>query len=448
MGAEIYSPADDMVTPGFASPIRAYHDGLCRMKKSHDVSDLEQTGLDSLGVLDVDLSLGPDPFGLRAFDESLPNSRMLPGSGPCDLRVLIPDAGLGDTGFHDVVIENLLGTSVWRSRHVTPADVIGLRQRWPKAVFYVMKERCLELEEMRRQAFVGHNPAYRYSGPGYCPVCKTKSEVALNTRVSQSIPAWTVPRDFWTRALQPEISGIAVDVMLFHKSGRKLVHTYRVYQDPFPHLALREGWISKLISIANRAMVIAKLTKLRIAIPALGYNPGEVPSFCFPDTTDVHLKPAAKRVTFAAVDNVGGDPASPSPTEKAATPSPDAELSEPREGSTLPPPGFTPFVWPEAEWNDNGDLQRDPGLKFVASWSAKLKEEEMSSPPPLEPMSPDLVPMSSGSELLAHRKWTPSFRSWWTRHDQYGGARPTCSPIHAPTVGVPHRVRNSCLKTL
>ena len=29
----------------------------------------------------------------------------------------------------------------------------------------------------------------------------------------------------------------------------------------------------------------------------------------------------------------------------------------------------------------------DPGSKFVASWSAKISEEEMS-PPPLEPMSP------------------------------------------------------------
>ena len=68
----------------------------------------------------------------------MPITRMLPRSGPCDLRLLIPDTGLGKEGFHDVVIENLLGTSVWRSKHVTPADVIGLRQRWPKAVFQVM----------------------------------------------------------------------------------------------------------------------------------------------------------------------------------------------------------------------------------------------------------------------------------------------------------------------
>ena len=62
----------------------------------------------------------PDVFGLRAFDEKMPITRMLPGSSPCDLRLLIPDAGIGQDGFHDVVIENLLGTSTWRSKYVSP----------------------------------------------------------------------------------------------------------------------------------------------------------------------------------------------------------------------------------------------------------------------------------------------------------------------------------------
>ena len=91
--------------------------------------------------------------------------------------------GLGDTGFHDVVIENLLGTSVWRSRHVTPADIIGLRQRWPKAVFQVMRERQPELEDLRRKAFTSNQPAYRYAGRGYCPVCQTKSDEGLDTHM-------------------------------------------------------------------------------------------------------------------------------------------------------------------------------------------------------------------------------------------------------------------------
>ena len=116
--ADYTSQAVGMDTPGFASPIRVFQNSLYHMRRSNDVNDKEQTVLDSLGVLDLDLSYGPDSFGLKAFDEEKPITRMLPGSGPCDLRLLLPDVGLGDTGFHDVVIENLLGTSVWRSRHV------------------------------------------------------------------------------------------------------------------------------------------------------------------------------------------------------------------------------------------------------------------------------------------------------------------------------------------
>ena len=171
---------DGMDTPGFASPICAYRHNLCEMRKSHDASESEPTDLDSLGVLDLDLTVCPDVFGLKAFDDEMPVTRMLPGSGQCDLRLLIPDAGIGQKGFHDVVIENLLGTSNWRANFVTPADVIGLRQCWPKAVFQVMRERSVEMEDMRRLAYMGNEPAYRYTGWGYCPVCAVKSDYGLD----------------------------------------------------------------------------------------------------------------------------------------------------------------------------------------------------------------------------------------------------------------------------
>ena len=81
------------------------------------------------------------------------------------------------------------------------------------------------------------------------------------------------------------------------------------------------------------------------------------------------------------------------------------EIEEPRANDVLevppvPPPGFRPFEWPQAEWDDIGDVTRDPGLKFVASWSAKITEEEMSSPPPLEQMSPILAENSQESIMV------------------------------------------------
>ena len=101
--------------PGFASPIHTYRQNLSKMRKSNDPSGSEPTNLCSLGVVDLDLTVCPDVFGLRAFETKKPVTRMLPGSNPCDLRLLIPDTTIGQDGFHDVVIENLIGTSTWRS---------------------------------------------------------------------------------------------------------------------------------------------------------------------------------------------------------------------------------------------------------------------------------------------------------------------------------------------
>ena len=206
------------------------------------------------------------------------------------------------------------------------------------------------------------------------------SETIDFDHVSKAFPAWTVPRDFWNKALRPEISRIAVDVMLFHESGRKLVHKYRVYRDPLPHPALREGKISKLILLATWAMVVAQLTTLRIAIPASGHAPGEVPLDCFPEIKDVTNKTDTRRVSFAAVDNTIGDLSVSSSAELVEKPSVIIEVTDPHTGSPVPPPGFRPFEWPQAHWNTNDDLQRDPGLKFVTSWSAKLAEEEIVFP--------------------------------------------------------------------
>ena len=201
------------------------------------------------------------------------------------------------------------------------------------------------------------------------------SETIDFDKVSKSFPAWTVTRDFWEQALKPEISGIAVDIKLFHESGRRLVHKYRVYRDPLPHPALREGRISRLISLANRAMAIAQ----RIAIPSSGNVPGEVPIDCFPMTDDMDKTKVTKRVSFATGDQMSTVPIEP-PIAEAEEPSTvEARVKDFRDVSPVPPPGFRPFEWPQAEWINNGDVNRDPGLKFVASWSAKIAEEEMFS---------------------------------------------------------------------
>ena len=114
---------DIMDTPGFGSPIQSYRDNLHRMRLSNDEDGSDPKNLCSLGVVDLDLSLSPDVFGLQAFDSKLPLTRMLPGSNPCELRLMLPDSTMGADGFHDVVIENLSASPAWRSSHVSPPSI-------------------------------------------------------------------------------------------------------------------------------------------------------------------------------------------------------------------------------------------------------------------------------------------------------------------------------------
>ena len=116
---------DIMDTSGYSSPIRACRDNAHRMRLSHDNDGSDPKNLCSLKVVELDLLLSPDAFGLRAFDSTKPLTRMLPGSFPCELRLMLPDSSLGTDGFHDVVIENLSASPAWRSSHVSPADYVS-----------------------------------------------------------------------------------------------------------------------------------------------------------------------------------------------------------------------------------------------------------------------------------------------------------------------------------
>ena len=67
------------------------------------------------------------------------------------------------------------------------------------------------------------------------------------------------------------------------------------------------------------------------------------------------------------------------PIAEAEEPSTEeARVKDSREVSPVPPPSFRPFEWPQAEWINNGEVN-GTGTEFVASWSAKIAEEEISS---------------------------------------------------------------------
>ena len=63
------STVTDVVdTSGHGSPIWAYRANAHKMRVSHDEDSSSPKDLCLLGVVDLDLSLSPDTFGLRAFD--------------------------------------------------------------------------------------------------------------------------------------------------------------------------------------------------------------------------------------------------------------------------------------------------------------------------------------------------------------------------------------------
>ena len=105
---------------------------------------------------------------------------MLPGSSPCELRLMLPDDKLGIDGFYDVLIENLSGTPTLRSSHVAPAHMTSLRRGWPKAVFNTLQRRASDVERLRRDAPKRADKAFRYGGPGLSAVCDTRIYSALD----------------------------------------------------------------------------------------------------------------------------------------------------------------------------------------------------------------------------------------------------------------------------
>ena len=66
---------------------------------------------------------------------------------------------------------------------------------------------------------------------------------------------------------------MATDVQLFHQTGCRLVHRYRIYKDPLPHVSQRGSVIRKLCAFVNQAMAVARLTSLHLSFPSSGMTP-------------------------------------------------------------------------------------------------------------------------------------------------------------------------------
>ena len=216
-------------------------------------------------------------------------------------------------------------------------------------------------------------------------------------------------RDVWHDALRPDVSGVAVDALLFHEAGSRLVHRYRVYKDPFPHPALRNGVIPRLLSCVGRAMAITRLTHLRILIPSSGAPVEQVPMECFPQATAPVSQARRRHVSFAEeVTTLNAEEV----TMLNADESPEFPPVSPplilpvvmEEAAVVSATGATPLIMPEVEEIENDS----PAAELVEIQTTTPKSGVL--PPPGLPCTvvyPDCLSFLNYQPGLAAQNWLP-----------------------------------------
>ena len=69
----------------------------------------------------------------------------------------------------------------------------------------------------------------------------------------QMVSLWTVSREMWREALQPHVSGVSTDILLFSERGAPLIHHYRVFGGGSAHNSLRRNYIIRLRAFVAEA---------------------------------------------------------------------------------------------------------------------------------------------------------------------------------------------------
>ena len=101
--------------------------------------------LDSPGMVVLDTAHVADVLGLRTRDADTELVRVLPGRAQDSVRILIPDANAGASGFHDVTLMDMADAG---RPPVSVGDLGMLRRQWPVSVVAGMSQRQTELDLM------------------------------------------------------------------------------------------------------------------------------------------------------------------------------------------------------------------------------------------------------------------------------------------------------------
>ena len=148
-------------------------------------------------------------------------------------------------------------------------------------------------------------------------------------------------------------------------------------------------------------MAIARLTHLKISIPASGAPPGRVPADCYPGDAPRKIRPGSQLVSFAKDVTVLGDvsPSVCSPligeprqlVSAVSVDDVDAPVGETIGSSDIvpaiiaPPPGFPPFSWLVVVGNVNIEQSCFP---FGDEHSPDVRQSQPDVEPPFLPITP------------------------------------------------------------
>ena len=205
---------------------------------------------------------------------------MLSGRAENIVRVLIPDDCAEPQGFHDILLEDMTTEIVLAT---LSQDMSSLRTMWPKSLLSGMSKRQADMESQRREcrcrfsdlqsrpcphcgrvtvsSMTRHVMAYHLdlAQLWLCPVpwCSIwkgtvkdcvyhvglrhhRSMLVKASKIGKCFSPCTVTRTAWNASLEPTVSGIATDIMLFSQHGAQLVPQYRVYGGYVPSTFFEE----------------------------------------------------------------------------------------------------------------------------------------------------------------------------------------------------------------
>ena len=189
---------------------------------------------------------------------------------------------------------------------VSVGDLSILRLQWPLSVVSGLARQQLELEQLRHAC----NKRYRGAQTGLCSFCGKVIKLDLarhvanyhlelaqlwrcpvscctqlkgmpqdcvdHMRLSHAVlatvkasnlgkwfPLWMVSRETWRDALNPHVSGVSTDVLLFSENGASLIHHYRVFGRGGAPASLRGKYMPKLRAFTVQAEAEARWARNR-----------------------------------------------------------------------------------------------------------------------------------------------------------------------------------------